>query len=75
MVIMEDKEVFEPGKKVNSLAVSSASRVRRQSHFTCVLFFPSENHITYRYVQCVGTSKPARIRKSHDRLPGCQDAQ
>lgn len=31
VVIMEDKEVFEPGKKVNSLAVSSASQVRRQS--------------------------------------------
>lgn len=34
VVIMEDKEVFEPGKKVNSLAVSSASQVSRQSHPT-----------------------------------------
>lgn len=28
LVIMEDKEVFEPGKKVNSLAATSASQVR-----------------------------------------------
>lgn len=34
VVIMEDKEMFEPGKKVNSLAVSSASQVSRQSHPT-----------------------------------------
>lgn len=28
LIIVEDKEVFEPGKKVNSLAASSASQVR-----------------------------------------------
>jgi phosphoenolpyruvate phosphomutase len=27
MIIIEDKELFEPGKKVNSLAASSASQV------------------------------------------------